>query len=163
MLNNSLNITIKKIMDILKILSYVSSKCATDGCAEQAWQDGYCKDCANYLLQKNTLLTFKTDCELTKDMVRSIGRIETNLSSFKQNAKIPHHLKTYDDNYTGIVSKQIGKIKTTDTFIPNIEIEQAQLLTPKISKESKDINKLAEKLKAAQRHGENYNESKKQH
>jgi len=49
--------------------------------------------------------------------------------------------------------------KENNTFIPNIEIDQkAQLLKPEISDESRDINKLAKKLKATQHHGENGNE-----
>ena len=167
MINKLFRTTTQKIKDVIEVLGYIPSKCSTKGCSSQAWQDGFCRDCANYMLQKETLSTFQTDYELTKNMVGSIYRIETDLASFKQNVNQPftkdNSLIDDIESATKLINTSKSKAKKlnkeNNTFIPNIEIEQkAQLLKPEISDESRDINKLAKKLKATQHHGENGNE-----
>lgn len=129
---------------ITRAVMYPSDQCKTKGCCNHSWQDGYCKECAQYILQKETLLAFQEKNQIMADIADGLHRIESRLSKLKISKT---HEKKMTDN--SVVEKIEG-----EAFVPKIDVDQtASLINTKTATEKQKINEASKKLQLAQKQG----------
>lgn len=87
--------------------------CKTLKCNKEVWVDGYCKKCADYIIQKQTLFTLEENLKMMKDITTNINFLEVRMSNIENISK--------SINIPNFQKPDIPAV-TVDTFIPSISI-----------------------------------------
>lgn len=112
--------------------------CKTLNCNKEVWIDDYCKKCADYIIQKETLLSLETNSKLMLNISTNMRSIENRLSNIESNYSIPG---------TKEIIKKSNIITDTDVFIPSINSNvKAKIFDNKTTTSNRDIPETVKKL-----------------
>lgn len=119
-----------------------TKNCKTPNCNKEAWIDGYCKKCAEYIIQKKTLSSLEKNSKLIFSISSNMKQIEDRISNLESGEK--------NINYSS-PEKPKSKPKVIiedDVFVPSISInnDKATLIDNKTIKSDKNISDIAKKL-----------------
>jgi len=124
--------------------------CKTPNCNKEIWMDGYCKKCANYIMQKSMLESLNNNVKLLESLTVNIQNIETKIDNIDLNN---NH---YENNQTNLnksktitTTKIISKPKKEEFFIPSINInttEESKIVNTKSVVMRRNISDTVSKL-----------------
>lgn len=137
-------------------MGHKSGQCKTPGCNKDQWKDGYCRNCAQYAIQKETITGLTTATQLLVQVAQGLKRVEENISDLRplieNNAKSQTVIKETVIQSPTLTEQKSPEnkdhIDRDDSFIPTIEPSKAvtQIVTSKTSTGDKNITQLAKKL-----------------
>lgn len=117
--------------------------CKTLNCNKEVWIDEYCKKCADYIIQKQTLFTLEENLKMMKDMTNIINFLELRISNIETISK-----------HINVPIIQNSNIPSTipDTFIPSISIKpnDSKFINSTPLTLTRDISDIVKKLPTIQ-------------
>ncbi len=123
--------------------------CKTLNCNKEVWIDDYCKKCADYVIQKETLLSLETNSKLMLNISTNMRSIENRLSNIESNYSIPGTKETTQKEIIKKenIIKKSNIITDTDMFIPSINSNtKAKIFDNKTTTSNRDIPETVKKL-----------------
>ncbi len=118
-------------------MGHKSGQCKEPGCNKDQWKDGYCRNCAQYALQKTTMINLNSTTKLLLEVAKGLERIEKNINSLnidnkfnkeivneQIDNKLPNKIVPHIEKKTKPVSRKISKKPSSDIpdvgFIPTV-------------------------------------------
>lgn len=134
-------------------MGHKSGQCKTPGCNKEQWKDGYCRNCAQYSIQKETISGLTTATQLLLQVAHGLKRVEENISALRpliENNKFrnPSIAGNFVERQPSSIPNIHKSASSDETFIPTIESKSAetQIKGTKTLVDNKNITQLAEKL-----------------
>ena len=135
-------------------MGHKSGQCKEPGCNKDQWKDGYCRNCAQYAIQKTTIDRLTSTTQLLLKVAEGLKRVEENVANLQPRVievkeKIIIKENIVIDNPPKIIQNKIKNIPIDeDNFIPTINTDQIipNIRDTKTLTVNKDINKLVNKL-----------------
>jgi len=120
--------------------------CKTPECYKESWIDGYCKKCADYILQKQILHNLEENSKLMLSLTSNIKNVESRIFNIEQTLKSPPTNISQSDNIRNSTTP-ISSFKDEDIFIPSIDMnDDCKMLKTKSVTSEKNILKISKKL-----------------
>jgi len=140
---NALNTIIILISDTLGFMSiflrrlsmaHKSGECKEPGCNKDQWKDGWCRSCAEYAMQKRTILGLENVTKLLLETVDRLDKIEHKIGSVQHQPPPPPPQIIRER----VIVQQIPEIKQ----VQSPEVHQKNINTVKINTSEKIENKI---------------------
>jgi len=124
-----------------------TKNCKTPNCNKEAWIDGYCKKCAEYIIQKKTLSSLEKNSKLIFSISSNMKQIEDRISNLESGEKNINY-GSQENIHISKINPKPKVILEDDVFIPSISInnDKAILIDNQTIKSDKNISDIAKKL-----------------
>jgi len=121
--------------------------CKTPGCNKESWIDGYCKKCADYIIQKKTLYSLEENSKLMLDITTNMKHIEQRLSNIESGERNINYKQSIDPSPVFKPRPIRQPVFDKDIFVPSIDKNDATIINSKlIIKSDKNISDIVKKL-----------------
>ncbi len=141
-------------------MGHKSGQCKTPGCNKDQWRDGYCRNCAQYAIQKATIDGLQSTANLLLQVAEGLKRVEDKVQNLQPQIIESKHEKVIIKEKPIVIESNVNEPQPTKPkikkkqifddvdFIPTIHTSTAipQIRDTKSSTVNKDLNRIADKL-----------------
>lgn len=137
-------------------MGHKSGQCKSPGCNKEQWKDGYCRNCAQYAIQKATIDNLQSTTNLLLQVAEGLKRVEEKVQDLQpkivenkvEKIVVKERQPSNQSKDSQVRMNDVIPKDSEDTFIPTINSSNVipQIRDTKSSTIDKDLNRIANKL-----------------